>query len=64
MNNMPFPYIPYPYPFPQYNNDKNDLIDEIVNLKKEIKNLEKKISALEKKENYDYTKKETGMYMM
>lgn len=64
MNNMPFPYMPYPYPMPYYNNGKQNIEEELINLKKEIKKLEQRITALENKGIKDYTKKESGMYMM
>lgn len=70
MNNMPFPYMPYPYPMPFYNEGKQPNEDELVNIKNELKRLEQRIIALEKmnttekKVTNDYTKKEPGMYMM
>lgn len=64
MNNMPFPYMPYPYP-PTYSNNNSQTIEqELNNIKNDIKKIEQRIILLERKEIKDYTKKETGMYMM
>ena len=64
MNNMPYPYMPVPYQFPQSQPQTMGVEEEIKRLKAEINRLKERVNALEKKENKNYLQKDDSLYMM
>lgn len=60
MNNIPYPYMPFPNMPPQMPNYE----EEIRKLKYEIESIKKRLNNLEKKDTKNYLEKEEGMYMM
>lgn len=63
MNNVPYPYMP----FPNFNNMPPlppNYDEELKRLNYEIEKLKTRLTKLEKKETKDYLQKEEGMYMM
>ena len=58
MNNMPYPYMPFPMPTAQ------NFEEELNKLKYEVANLKERVKKLEKKKKKGYLKKEEGFYIV